>query len=59
MEGLAEEPLYRDFPFEDLVEYWRKRWLLPRVSRTDGWHAWEPERLLESLLVEGDELGEP
>ena len=52
MEGRAAEPLYRDLPFEDLAAYWRERWLLPRAGRVNGWHAWEPERLLDLLIVD-------
>jgi hypothetical protein len=52
MEGRAAEPLYRDLPFEDLAAYWRERWLLPRADRVNGWHAWEPERLLDLLIVD-------
>jgi hypothetical protein len=52
MEGRAAEPLYRDLPFEDLAAYWRERWLLPRAGRVNGWHAWEPECLLDLLIVD-------
>ena len=55
MEGRAEEPLYRDLPFADLAAHWRERWLLPRANRVNGWHAWEPERLLERLIVHGED----
>lgn len=52
MEGRAEEPLYRHLPFTEMTAYWRERWLLPRVSRVDGWQKWNRERLLEFILTD-------
>jgi len=52
MEGRVDKPVYKDLPFADLAAYWRRRWLLPRVTRVDGWREWKAERLLESLIVE-------
>jgi len=51
MEGRAEEPEYRDLPFEELSAYWRERWLLPRAARVGDWRGWRSEGVLESLLV--------
>ncbi|MDW8064181.1 MAG: DUF4338 domain-containing protein [Anaerolineae bacterium] len=51
MEGRASEPVDRHLPFTDLADYWRERWLLPRAARVNGWREWEPERLLDLLIV--------
>ena len=52
MRGEDGEPVYRDLPFDRLADYWKERWLLPRALRVEEWRNWEPERLLENLLVE-------
>jgi hypothetical protein len=49
------EPNFRNLPFEDLVGYWRERWLMGRVERVDGWQDWQRERIKERLLLEQDE----
>jgi hypothetical protein len=55
MTGQNEEPEFRDLPFEDLAAYWRKRWLLPRADRVDGWRGWQRERIREMLILEETE----
>jgi hypothetical protein len=56
MTGQDGEPEFRDLPFERLVTYWRKRWLLARAERVDGWRDWQRGEIAEILiLAEGDD----
>ena len=55
MEGKDAHPQYRDLPLEDLVHYWKSRWLLPRAERDPRWRQWTPETLFWDLTVEGGE----
>lgn len=55
MNGQDYEPEFRDLPFENLVAYWRERWLLGRVERVDGWCNWQREKIEEMLIVEDPE----
>jgi len=55
MAGQDTHPQYRDLPLEDLIAYWRERWLSGRVERVNGWRSWERERIRDMLLLEQDE----
>jgi len=50
MEGDTEEPEYRDLPLEELIIYWKERWLLPRAERCQEWKKWKNEELYQLLL---------
>ncbi|MBI3243257.1 MAG: DUF4338 domain-containing protein [Chloroflexi bacterium] len=50
MSGKASRPVYYHQSFQDLVDWWCERWLLPRADRVDGWHAWDKEQI-EHLLT--------
>jgi len=54
LEGRDAEPAYRNLPFSELVAWWRKRWLLPRAERVDGWREWRKEKIKSLLLIEQD-----
>lgn len=54
MEGRDLRPIYRDLPFRELIDWWRERWLLPRVERVDGWRAWRREGIKRLLLIDQD-----
>jgi hypothetical protein len=51
MAGRVDEPVFRELPFEDLVSYWRKRWLLGRAERVDGWRHWQHEDITRMLIL--------
>jgi hypothetical protein len=55
MEGSSNTPCYLNLPFQELAEFWRTRWLLPRYERVDGWHKWDNEKLVESLLLSDED----
>jgi hypothetical protein len=55
MEGVDLNPDCIDVPFEELSEYWRDRWLLPRSERVDGWHTWEKDGMTTLLTINGVE----
>lgn len=50
MEGRDAEPAYRNWPFSELVAWWRERWLLPRSQRVEGWREWRKEEIRRILL---------
>lgn len=50
MEGRDSEPVYRNLPFADLVEWWKERWLLPRAARVETWREWLKENIIHQLL---------
>lgn len=52
LEGDATNPDYYDYPFENLAQFWKERWLLPRSERVDGWHRWDNENIVTSLIIE-------
>ena len=39
-----EEPIYIDRPFNELVDYWKHRWALPRVERKPEWKYFDKNR---------------
>jgi len=41
MEGTDFQAYPIDASFQDLSQYWKERWLIPRSVRVDGWHQWE------------------
>ncbi|MCL0050957.1 DUF4338 domain-containing protein [Dehalococcoidia bacterium] len=50
-----ERPMYIDRPFNKLVEYWKKRWALPRAKRKPEWNEFESKkffRKVEKILKE-------
>ena len=50
IEGRAQTPDYLDYPFSELAQYWKDRWLIPRAERVDGWHQWESQKIVERLI---------
>lgn len=56
MEGKSQLPKYYRQPFQDLADWWRERWLLPRSDRVDGWHSWDNNQIWQTLLgMEADQ----
>jgi hypothetical protein len=55
MSGKASRPIYYHQTFQNLAEWWRERWLLPRADRVDGWHAWNKEKIEEMLTLKNHE----
>lgn len=55
MDGQESDPDYRDLPLEDLIAYWRDRWLSGRAERINGWQTWKRDRIKSMLLLEQDE----
>ncbi len=49
MEGMDRKPNYIDVSFEDLSQFWKDRWLIPRADRVDGWRQWRAIDI-ESIL---------
>jgi hypothetical protein len=53
MNGTEETPHYIDASFDELVNYWRDRWFIPRSARIDGWCNWDPKKIEDVLFIEG------
>lgn len=43
LRGEVSRPGWIDLPASDLADYWRERWLLPRVERRDGYRHFRRE----------------
>jgi len=50
-----EKPIYIDRPFNKLVDYWKKRWALPRAERRSEWRKFETKRFFRKVekILEG------
>lgn len=51
LNGAVEEPDYYEASFEQLTDWWKERWLLPRAQRISDWRDWRKESVLESITV--------
>jgi len=49
--GRTQTPDYFDYPFNELAQYWKERWLIARAQRVDGWHQWESQKIVERLIL--------
>lgn len=50
-------PCYYDRPINDLINFWRQRWCLPRFERTNGWLDFDAEiffKDIEQLLINNE-----
>jgi hypothetical protein len=45
----GKQPQYISRPFDDLAEYWKNRWCLPRSERNDAWQAFDPNSLFNEV----------
>lgn len=58
MNGEAVRPFYYHQTFQELSDWWLKRWFLERAQRVDGWHSWSKDQI-ENLLtteIKGKEI---
>lgn len=51
MNGQDHTPCYFEQSFDELADWWRHRWLLPRAQRIDGWQKWDHQNLEHILNV--------
>lgn len=58
LNGEAEEPDYYEDTFQEMADWWKERWLLPRSKRRDpdwpnwrDWKEWRKESVLESITT--------
>lgn len=45
----GEKPIWIDRPFDNLVDYWKKRWAIPRVERKPEWREFESEKFFKKV----------
>ncbi|MBC7876110.1 MAG: DUF4338 domain-containing protein [Anaerolineales bacterium] len=51
MEGVQKRPDFIDASFDELADFWRTRWLIPRSERVDGWCNWNPRKIEDLLFI--------
>lgn len=51
LNGEESTPEYYQQPFDELANWWRNRWLLPRAERVDGWHLWNHSDIGKLLTI--------
>jgi len=44
-----EKPVYIDRPFNELVDYWKHRWALPRAERKPEWKDFEAKKFFKKV----------
>ncbi len=42
-------PKWRDYPFNDLVNYWKERWALPRANRMTQWEDFSSDKFFKKV----------
>ena len=45
-----EKPNWYNRPFEDLTEYWKERWCVPRSKRVTKWKSFDQEKFIEEIM---------
>lgn len=45
-----EKPDWYNRPFEDLTEYWKERWCVPRSKRVKKWKSFDQEKFIEEIM---------
>ena len=45
-----DKPDWYDRPFEDLAQYWKKRWCIPRSDRIKKWKSFDQEKFIEEIM---------
>lgn len=51
VEGRASIPIHYRRPFDELAQWWRDRWLLPRAQRVDGWRSWDRNEIGRMIII--------
>jgi len=49
--GLDTTPKYRHLYFQELVSWWKNRWMLPRSTRQTEWQKWKKEKIINQLIL--------
>ena len=44
-----KKPIYIDRPFNELVDYWKYRWALPRAERKPEWKDFEAKKFFKKV----------
>ena len=45
-----EKPVWYNRPFEDLTQYWKERWCIPRSDRIEKWKSFDQEKFIEEIM---------
>jgi len=45
-----QPPIYVNRPFTELVDFWKKRWALPRAKRKPEWKTFEADKFFEKVI---------
>ena len=54
LSGQSQQPAYYQESFDELAQYWRERWMLPRSTRNSDWHNWRREQILSIITPATD-----
>ena len=54
LSGQSQQPVYYQESFDELAQYWRERWMLPRSTRDGDWHNWRREQILSMITPATD-----
>lgn len=44
-----KKPLWMNRPFDELVDYWKERWALPRATRKPEWKEFAPDKFFRNI----------
>ncbi len=44
-----EKPIYLNYSFNELMNYWKERWCLPRAERIKEWRNFSPEKYFKNV----------
>lgn len=47
----SEKPIYYDRPFQDITQYWLKRYCIPRAERNQSWLNFNADEYFENIIV--------
>ncbi|MBA7511968.1 hypothetical protein ES705_03967 [subsurface metagenome] len=53
-----EDAVWYDRPFDELVDYWKKRWAVPRAERIPEWRDFKVNKFFKKINNELRKLGE-
>ena len=54
----GNEPIWSDIPFQDLFNFWKKRWMIPRVERDQSWNDFLSVEYFKSVKILLESLGD-
>jgi len=47
----GKRPMWFDRPFEEIADYWKERWALPRSERIPSWRDFDSKKFMRKAMV--------